>query len=215
LQFRPPLRIAAEAVIQHDADRARIKSLLAGDDSAFNAFFNEFFPRVYRFVLPRVELHEESAQDVCQETMSRAMRRLHTYRGEAALFTWLCQIARNAIADHWQKQGRHQAHLVFVEDDPSVRAVLDSLESPAVDSPEAQRYGEEIGRAVQVVLDHLPGRYSDALEWKYVEGLSIAEIAERLGSSIVGAQSILQRARSAFQEAFGAMPLDPDLRFKP
>jgi DNA-directed RNA polymerase specialized sigma24 family protein len=58
---------------------------------------------------------------------------------------------------------------------------------------------------VQLTLDHLPGRLGDALEWKYLDGLSVADIAGRLNLSTVAAQSLLQRARTAFREAFSSV----------
>jgi RNA polymerase sigma-70 factor (ECF subfamily) len=182
--------------------------MLAGHSTAFDAFFTDYFPRLYRFVLPRVEHNHAAAQDICQDALSQAMKRLASYRGEAALFTWLCQIARNTLSDYWQRQKRERTHVVYAEDDAAIRGVLESLEANALEGPEARRYGEELGRAVQVVLDHLPGHYGDALEWKYLDGLSIAEIAARLGASTIATQSILQRARSAFREAFSALAVD-------
>jgi RNA polymerase sigma-70 factor, ECF subfamily len=55
---------------------------------------------------------------------------------------------------------------------------------------------------VQAILDRLPARYGDALEWKYVEGLSVMEIAERLGVGAKAAESLLTRARTAFRDAY-------------
>ena len=190
---------------EHRVDGELVKALRAGDQGAFDEFFNAYFPRLYRFVLPRLEHSHDAAQDVCQEVLARALKRLGTYRGEAALFTWLCQIARNELADHWQRQGRLATHIVNVEDDAAVRAVLESLQADELQGPEARRHAEELKRAVQVTLDNLPGRYGDALEWKYLDGLSIAEIAVQLGVSAAAAQSVLQRARAAFREAFAAV----------
>ena len=84
----------------------------------------------------------------------------------------------------------------LVDDLPEVRAALDSLDA-------LQR--KETARLVQVVLDRLPDRYGDALEWKYIEGLSVAEIAVRLGVATKAAESLLARARTAFRDAFSAV----------
>lgn len=188
-----------------EEDRRRVRALLAGEAPAFDAFFNEYFPRLYRFVLPRVEYAIADAQDLCQETLVRALRRLATYRGEAALFSWICQIAANELSDYWRLRKREGAHLVFAEDDPSVQAILATLQAAKEDSPESHRYNTEIPRLVQATLDNLPGRFGDALEWKYLDGLSVADIAHRLDVSTAAAQSLLQRARAAFREAFAAI----------
>jgi RNA polymerase sigma-70 factor (ECF subfamily) len=55
---------------------------------------------------------------------------------------------------------------------------------------------------VRSTLDHLPGRYGDVLEWKYLQDLSVNEIAERLGVGYKAAESLLTRARAAFRDGF-------------
>lgn len=187
---------------ENQDDRGLVRSLLAGERAAFDGFFHEYFPRLYRFVLPRVGGDAAVAEDLCQNVLTRALRKLHLYRGEAALFTWLCRIARNELADHWQQRQREQNHLVFLQDDAAIQAVLDTLETDDRESPEAGRFGQEVGRLVQLALDNLPGRYGSLLEWKYVDGLSMTEIAQRSDMTVVSVQSALQRARSAFREAF-------------
>jgi RNA polymerase sigma-70 factor (ECF subfamily) len=176
-----------------------------GDERAFDRFFREFLPRVYRFVLPRVGQDATIAEEVCQEVLSRAMRNIAGYRGEAALFTWLCQMARNEIIDYWRRRHRRDQVEVYLEDDPDVAAALESLEGDPSLRPDVQESRGELLRLVQVALDRLPGAYGDALEWKYIDGLSVAEIASKLDQTVIATQSMLARARSAFREAFGEL----------
>jgi RNA polymerase sigma-70 factor (ECF subfamily) len=63
----------------------------------------------------------------------------------------------------------------------------------------------DTGRIVQLVLDHLPPRYSRALEWKYLEDVSVDDIARRLQCTPKAAESLLTRARDAFRDAFAAV----------
>ena len=58
---------------------------------------------------------------------------------------------------------------------------------------------------VQVALDSLPGRYADALELKYLQELSVRDIAARLGVSPKAAESSTVSARDAFRDAFAAV----------
>ena len=57
-------------------------------------------------------------------------------------------------------------------------------------------------QVVQLTLDYLPDRYGKALELKYLEGLTVEEIAEQLGDGVVAVQSLLARARAAFRKGF-------------
>jgi RNA polymerase sigma-70 factor (ECF subfamily) len=178
-----------------------VRRMLAGEERAFNTFFDVFFPRVYRFALPRLAGQPEAAREVVQATLVKAMRNLAGYRGDAALFSWICQICRHQIVDHLRADRRHSKHVVLLEDSPEIRAALEAVEAPQEDEP-LHRYGnEETRRLVRSVLDRLPSRYGDVLEWKYVEGRSVEEIGNLLGIGHTAAQSMLARARIAFREA--------------
>ncbi|HEX9707620.1 MAG TPA: RNA polymerase sigma factor [Steroidobacteraceae bacterium] len=192
-------------------DKQLIRRLLAGDERAFDTFFNAYFARVYRFALPRLNGDVEAAQDVVLSTLTKAMRRLSEFRGDSALFTWICQICRHEVVDHIRAR-RRSRHVVLIDDQPELRQAIDSIEAPE-EYDLVENYGRaETGRLVRVVLDRLPSSYGDALEWKYIEGESVEVIGERLGIGTTAAQSLLARARIAFREAlekvFGAEAAD-------
>jgi RNA polymerase sigma-70 factor (ECF subfamily) len=193
-------------------DRELVRQMLEGEERAFSEFFTTYFPRVFRFALPRLNRNEDDAKDVVQATLVKAMRKLGDYRGEAAMFTWLCQICRREIANHVRSERRYSDKVVLIEDSEEVRAALESIEAPATDDPLRRCDGAELKQLVHAVLDRLPGRYGEALEWKYVEGRSVEEIGDRLGIGHTAAQSLLARARVAFRDGleavFGASATD-------
>ncbi len=186
-------------------DKRLTKRLLAGKEQAFSQFFDENFARLYRFVLARVAHDEEAAKDIVQAAMSRALHKIHTYRGEAALFTWLCVIARNEMVDWIRRNARYREHIVLTEDFPEIQAVVDSILVPPADDPRKHYQKYEMSRLIQVALDKLPPKYGDALEWKYIQGYSVKEIATRLELSPEAAQSLLARAKRAFQEVYSTL----------
>ena len=175
--------------------------MLAGDQRAFDAFFDGHFPGLYRFALARLDRDEDAAEEVAQATICKAIAKLHTYRGEAALFTWLCAFCRYEISAHFRKNKRAARQVDLVEDAPEVRAALESL-GAGFDGPQSALDRQELGRLVQVALDQLPPHYGSALEWKYLEELSVKEIATRLELSPKAAESLLTRAREAFRDGF-------------
>lgn len=186
-------------------DKRLAKRLLAGDARAFDLFFDENFARLYRFAAARLSDDPDAARDVVQSCLSRAIRKMHTYRGESALFTWLCAICRNEISDWAVRQNRYRDHIVLVEDFPEVRAAVDSFQAPAADSPERYYERAELVRLIQVALDRLPANYGNVLEWKYIEGHSVEEISARLEIGTEAAQSLLARARRAFADVYGTL----------
>jgi RNA polymerase sigma-70 factor (ECF subfamily) len=180
-------------------DRALVNEMLAGRQAAFDEFFNMYFPRLFRFALRRVG-REASAEDVVQATLIAAIRGLRTWRGDAALFTWLCTLCRREAAAFNRRNGRGPL-IEAIDDEPTLRLQLESLAS-ALDDPERQLERQDVATLVHLTLDYLPERYGDLLEWKYIEGLTVAEIAARLGSSPKGIESMLTRARQAFRDGF-------------
>jgi RNA polymerase sigma-70 factor (ECF subfamily) len=180
-------------------DLALARRLASGDESAFDQFFADYFPRLYRFARARLGA-DDAAEEVVQAALTKAMKRIHTYRGEAALFTWLCAVCRREITDWLDRAGR--APVALIEDGPEVRAALDALALSARDDPEHELRRKELSQLVQSTLDHLPGRYGEALEWRYIDGVSVSEVADRLGVGYKAAESLLTRARQAFRDSF-------------
>jgi RNA polymerase sigma-70 factor (ECF subfamily) len=182
------------------ADKALAERILAGDEAAFRSLFDDLFPKLYRFAMMRLGGDRDDACEVVQQTYCRAFEQLAHYRGEASLFGWMCQICRNAIAD----VGRHRRRVVgesVCEHDGSIESFLEALSAPADDEPETQVSRLDLIRLVQTTLDCLPSRYGDVLEWKYVDGLPVNEIAQRLEVGPKAAESLLSRARVAFRES--------------
>jgi len=186
-------------------DKNLVKQMLAGDQRAFDSFFNDNFARLYRFAVTRMPDDPEGSREVVQVVLTKAIRKLHTFRGEAALFTWLCAICRNEISDWLAKQGRDRQRIVLIEDHPEIQAAVDSFHAPPSMCPEQNLHRAELVRLIQVALDRLPPKYGDVLEWKYVEGYSVREIAGRLGIGNEATQSLLARAKRAFSDVYGSL----------
>ena len=184
-----------------DLDLAR--RLRDGDESAFEEFFGEYFPRVYRFARVRLTGDDDAAEEVAQTTLIRALAKVSTYRGEAALFVWLCSFCRHEIAAWFERSGK--AMQVSLSDDSAeTRAMLDATAALSRDDPEREYERRELSRLVHVTLDHLPGKDKEALVWKYLEGTPVEEIGRRLDLGYKAAESHLTRARQAFREGFAA-----------
>lgn len=181
-----------------------------GDAGAFDAFFREYFPRLFRFSMTRVDNDTNLAEEIVQRTMCVVVRKLAGYRGEALLFTWLCQICRNEMAAVFRQRGI-EGQRAPLEDNPAVQAALESLSADLGD-PAADYGSDEVARFVRVTLEYLPARYSRALEMKYLQGCSVAEIGMALNLSSKAAESVLTRARAAFREGFRSLhELEPRL----
>jgi RNA polymerase sigma-70 factor (ECF subfamily) len=183
----------------HKEDLKLAKQLLSGNEQVFETFFNQYYVRVYRFCLRRV--NENEAEDIALETMRQAMRRIETYRGEASLLAWVYQVARSQVSAFYKRAQKHK-DLLLIEDDLQVQAQVEAMSSELSADPEASRDQQQHANLIHYMLDSLPGDYGRILEWKYVEGWSVEEIAQRLESSPTAIQSMLARARTAFRNAY-------------
>jgi RNA polymerase sigma-70 factor (ECF subfamily) len=146
---------------------------------------------------------EDEAEEVAQQVFMHAIKAIAGYRGEASLFTWLCQIARFEISAFYRKRER-RVPTVAIEDELELQSDLESFIEADELAPESTAIRDQAQAIVEIILDHLPADYGRILEWKYLEGYSVEEIASRLGVSLVSVQSKLARARDAFRVQYAS-----------
>lgn len=186
-------------------DKHLASRMLSGDKRAFDEFFHGYFDRLYRFALIRVDHDSGAAEDVVQQTLCKAIDKISQYRGESPLFTWLCRICRNTIVDAYRAADTPKGQTVPFEDSDEIRLALESLSAIDTDDPQQNLVNQQITRLVRVVLDYLPRHYGQVLEWKYIEGRTVKDIAGYLGVAPKAAESVLTRARNAFKEGFSSL----------
>ena len=183
-------------------DTELVERLLRGDARAFDVFFNEYYPKLYRFASRRFPKDTATAEDIAQSTLCRALESLRSYRGEAALFTWLCTLCRREMSARWRDYHAFAGAPALAEDDPEVRVALEALLATDQHDPLLATSREQVQASILTTLDYLPPPYADILEWKYVRDMSVEAIASRLGRTTKATESLLTRARGAFRETF-------------
>ena len=139
-----------------------------------------FHVRLYRFILKRVS-DEATADDILQEVFLKIHTRMHTLQADDRLEAWLYQITRHAIIDHYRRPVR----LIQIDE---------TLPAPASESAEPDA-AEEIAASLREMAESLPELYREALILTEFGGLSQQQLADRLGISLSGAKSRIQRAR--------------------
>ncbi len=182
----------------YEADRALVARMRAGDQRAFDEFFNHSAPRLVAFIARRTALDPATLEDIVQSALFKAVRHLASYRGEAALFTWLTEICRNELADEHRKAKRRPAHLSLDEPE-TAHHWEEKLRAPHSQEPVSQLQATTDRAEIMEVLDSLPSNYGLALEAKYGDGLSVEAIAQQFGLTEIAVQSMLARARDAFR----------------
>ena len=182
----------------YEADRALVARMRAGEQRAFDEFFRDSARRLVAFIARRTAMDPATLEDIVQAALVKAVRHLASYRGEAALFTWLTEICRHELADEHRKARRRPTH--FSLDEPATIPRWEAaLLAPHSLEPVSQLQAMTQRDDIMFVLESLPANYAAALEAKYGDGLSVEEIARQLGISGIAAQSMLARARQAFR----------------
>jgi len=144
----------------------------------------------------------QSTREVVHSSLTKILLNIEKFRGEAALFTWMCSICNNEISSFLNKQNRYKQTLVLSSDLCEKEFAEVAFETGQGDQPDDTYGRDQKTLAIHEALDMLPANYGNILEWKYIEELSVKEIAYRLGLSQLAAQSALYRARMAFQDVF-------------
>ena len=175
-----------------------ITRMRRGEQRAFDQFFDAYAERLGSFAARRSAFDAAAIEDVVQMTMINAMRSLDSFRGESSLFTWLCQICRNQLADARRKAARQppmQSFEQLSEEKPLAKVVQltdfrDPLDECAADDDRG---------AVRRAINQLPAHYARILELRFGDELTVPEIARVLQVSESAAESQLVRARQAFR----------------
>ena len=193
----------------NEEERQLVDRMRAGDESAFAVFAEHYVPGLYRYAGRRLDQNRELTRDIVQSTMCKVIENLDSYRGEASLFTWMCACCNHEIAMHFRRLGRRPRE-VELEEAVAGGGPAGDLSASPVTGPEERLLQVETAELVHVTLDRLPPSYARAMEWRYLEGLDVPEIARRLESSYKATESLLSRARKAFREIYEHLVKGPD-----
>ncbi|MFI9171288.1 RNA polymerase subunit sigma-70 [Streptomyces lincolnensis] len=158
----------------------------------------------------------DEAEDLVQETFLRAWRAREGFQGRARARTWLYRIATNACLDFQRRTTRRPQRYEPVpgmnhgEGEPPARITwlqpypdneLPAAEAPAPEQPETAALSRETLELVFLAaIQHLPPRRRAVLILRDVLGLTAAETAEALGTSVASVNSALQRARPVLRD---------------
>jgi RNA polymerase sigma-70 factor (ECF subfamily) len=147
-----------------------VQHAIEGDQAAFTLLYDEYFNKVYRYVLTQVK-NQSEAEDLTQEVFIKALHAIGSYKQKGAPFaSWLFRIARNNIIDFWRKQkGKKTTNI-------DEAASLASEDDP-VDITERRTEAELLADALKL----LPQAQKEVVSLRFVSGLSIAEVAKVLG----------------------------------
>jgi RNA polymerase sigma-70 factor (ECF subfamily) len=168
-----------------------IASARSGDRDAFDELFRRERPYVFNLMC-QLTGDAARADDLTQEAVIAAFRKLGQFRSESSFRTWLSRIAINLFRMERRKAPRHES------------LTLETIWLPGDDDhPERRIIKSELQWCIRHSLrHHLPRKYRIVLILRDLQNLSYREIADILGCSLGRVKTDLHRGRKLFRDQF-------------
>jgi len=177
-------------------ERRLLDGLRRGEPAAENELVERYAARAYRLAIA-ITRNAADAEEVVQDALWSAIRKIDTFRGDAALGSWLYRIVTNAACQKVRRTAHQRAEISLDDvlprfhEDGAPAAIVDDwsgrLDDPAIRS--------HVRATLSAAIDDLSPDYRALVIWRDVDGLTIAEAATSMGISLATAKTRLHRAR--------------------
>ncbi|HEY4908195.1 MAG TPA: sigma-70 family RNA polymerase sigma factor [Methylomirabilota bacterium] len=184
-----------------DRDAALVEGLRRGDPAAPELLLDTYGDRVYRLAI-RITGNEQDAEEVVQDALWTAARKIGMFKGESAFGSWVYRITANTAYQklRGRQSRRHEVpwsdlRPAFDDERHHAEPVVDwsgKVEEPALQA--------ELREVLTAAINDLPADYRTAFLMHDVEGLSNPEIAESLHLSLPAVKSRVHRSRLFLRE---------------
>jgi RNA polymerase sigma-70 factor (ECF subfamily) len=163
-----------------DADQFLVEQFRSGDHAAFDVLVHRHYERIYELVYYFTH-NVEDAYDITQEVFLRVFSALATFKGDAAFYTWLYRIALNACTDYRRRRARYRD----VELTDEVLHGGDARRfSRRERTPPENTLRAELSEQIQRAISVLPAKQRQVFVLRYMEDLSLQEIATIVGREL-------------------------------
>jgi RNA polymerase sigma-70 factor (ECF subfamily) len=193
----PFVKALSQSIDQTD----NLLSLREAPTLSAEAIFHQYARRIYHLAR-RLLSNDADVEDVTQDVLLQVVRKLHTFRGDSDLSTWLHRVTVNAALEYRRKQAPRRAR----EASASLRHMEDrgrpvAAVSPWGAEPDKPLISRELKACIEAAVRGLPEKYRDPFVLSYIEGMPNAEVGESLGLSLPAVKSRLYRARQLLRAA--------------
>ena len=147
------------------------------------SIWKDYYDHLLIFILRKVP-DKGTAEDILQDVFIKILSNLDSLKDSTKLKTWIFQITRNAIIDHYRKSKTSVDNPFFSDED----------------NFEDNDITEEVGTWISPFISSLPEKYKEALTLSEIDGMSQKDLAVHLGISYAGAKTRVQRGRTMLKE---------------
>lgn len=169
------------------SEKKLVRQLKRADSRAVKLWFLHYHQPLLSFAKQKIS-NPKDAEDVAQETMINCLKQIQLFRQDASLKTWMMTILRHEIADYYRKKYAKKVLKVV----PLSQRIFSK---PIQDS-------SQVEKAVRSTLTQMSECRKKILLMKYVDGLKVKEIADKLGKTFKSVESELWRSRESFKQIY-------------
>lgn len=173
-------------------EHALVVDLKLGLPEAVDVWYKSYHKTVTSFVSKKID-HTHDVDEIVRETFLNCLRQLPLFQEKSSLKTWMLKIASHEIADYYRRK--------------YAKKIVKSIPLSTFLLAEDPKNMHETSEYVVEVLHRMRADYSELLMLKYVDQISVKEIARRLQRSIKSIEADLFRARKEFRELYATMNL--------
>lgn len=182
--------------LSFEEEQELVRKAKEGDKVSLARLVDAYQEPIYNTTL-KMTKNREDAEDVLQETFVTMVEKLHQFRGDARLYTWLYRIAVNNVYKRTRTKQKHEAMDI---NDPDVQQIHGSNLSEWPETGQLLGEREWIRDVLADALDELPEKYRTIFVLRDIQGLSIKETQEILDISESNVKVRLMRARNYLRD---------------
>lgn len=185
-----------------------VERAIAGEPLALDRLLLENYPKLLARIEQKLTAdlrYYTSAEDIIQDAFATAFRSIASFRPEGpdAFYRWLSTIADNRLIDVARAKNAAKRGARATNVERSSVAALIELAATTSRTPSRSADGHEVAALVQVALASLKPEYREALSLRFLQGLSVAETAQRLDKTEAAVHKLCSRGLQALRESMG------------
>jgi len=173
-------------------DRELVHRTARGNSAAFEVLHRRYYHKLYKVAYVKLG-NEDDAHDITSEAFVRAVKNVYKLDPleSASLYPWLHTVVANLVVDHY----RRNAQIDTVSDTPDAEdllSIFERIEDPGP-RPEDVVSRRQVQDAIRQALDSLPEAQAEAVYYRFIGQMSLAEIGAEIGKSEGAVKSLLHR----------------------
>lgn len=183
-------------MMKYQQDIELVNRILSRNEKALRFYYRTYSPKLKALVARKIN-NESDGEEVLQDILFATLDAIRDYTGQSSLYTYIYSIAKHKVVDYYRRRKIKQ---VVFSKIPQIEELIGYMNSPE------QKYDKkELKERIVKCFSLLKPRYQEVLKLKYIEDMTVSEIACKSSETIKSVESLLFRARKLFVKVFATV----------